>query len=203
MVVSAAHQIMVQIVTAPFADVHIAFQNLGIGAKDWSNHNSSRFPQEFELAKVRQDRQLEGIERGLGTLREVGLAMGEALDHQDVLVDAITEKARVHQRSHILASQTLPVTDVVILALVSMPSCLLLLHVARYQQGLCTCRMWCLLLHAGGCVLTLQVDDVTKQLKTNNMKLKGLVTQVSACALELPHGLRFMLTLVSICYTTS
>lgn len=25
-----------------------------------------------------------------------------------------------------------------------------------------------------------QVDDMTKQLKTNNMKLKGLVTQVSS-----------------------
>ena len=46
---------------------------------------------------MRQDRQLEGIERGLGTLREVGLAMGEALDHQDVLVDAITEKVCVRQ----------------------------------------------------------------------------------------------------------
>ena len=51
-------------------------------------------PQEFELAKLRQDRQLEGIEKGLGTLREVASAMGEALEHQDVLVDAITEKVR-------------------------------------------------------------------------------------------------------------
>jgi len=53
---------------------------------------AARLPQEFELAKLRQDRQLEGIEKGLGTLREVASAMGEALEHQDVLVDAITEK---------------------------------------------------------------------------------------------------------------
>ena len=54
--------------------------------------SSARLPQEFALAKLRQDRQLEGIEKGLGTLREVASAMGEALEHQDVLVDAITEK---------------------------------------------------------------------------------------------------------------
>jgi len=54
--------------------------------------SSARLLQEFELAKLRQDRQLEGIEKGLGTLREVASAMGEALEHQDVLVDAITEK---------------------------------------------------------------------------------------------------------------
>lgn len=41
---------------------------------------------------MRQDRQLDGIERGLGTLQEIGLAMGQALEHQDVLTDAIVEK---------------------------------------------------------------------------------------------------------------
>ena len=48
--------------------------------------------QDFEIAKVRQDRQLDGIERGLGTLKEIGEAMGQALNHQDVLTDAIVEK---------------------------------------------------------------------------------------------------------------
>ena len=43
---------------------------------------------------MRQDRQLDGIERGLGTLQEIGLAMGQALGHQDVLTDAIVEKVR-------------------------------------------------------------------------------------------------------------
>ena len=43
---------------------------------------------------MRQDRQLDGIERGLGTLQEIGLAMGQALEHQDVLTDAIVEKVR-------------------------------------------------------------------------------------------------------------
>lgn len=50
--------------------------------------------QDFEIAKVRQDRQLDGIERGLGTLQQIGVAMGQNLDHQDVLTDAIVEKAR-------------------------------------------------------------------------------------------------------------
>ena len=53
--------------------------------------------QDFEIAKVRQDRQLDGIERGLGTLQQIGLAMGQALDHQDVLTDAIVEKARSYE----------------------------------------------------------------------------------------------------------
>ena len=151
--------------------------------------------QEFELAKVRQDRQLEGIERGLGTLREVGLAMGEALDHQDILVDAITEKVVVRQRFHAFCHEHLwsktwsPPT-------LSMTSCLPLLRLqnkqgsARHPGGGILCCM------PDDSVVVAQVDDVTKQLKTNNMKLKGLVTQVQEYAVVLTHWLCLVLTAV-------
>lgn len=48
--------------------------------------------QEWQISKTKQDRQLENIEKGLGTLGEVALAMDENLKHQDVLLDAIEEK---------------------------------------------------------------------------------------------------------------
>ena len=47
------------------------------------------------MAKVKQDRSLENIERGLGMLGEVATAMGENLQHQDALVDAVTEKVHL------------------------------------------------------------------------------------------------------------
>jgi len=48
--------------------------------------------QEWEVSKARQDRQLENIEQGLGTLGEIATAMGENLNHQDVLIDQVNEK---------------------------------------------------------------------------------------------------------------
>jgi hypothetical protein len=50
--------------------------------------------QEWEVSKLKQDKALNNIERGLGTLGEMATAMGENLDHQDVLVDAVGEKVR-------------------------------------------------------------------------------------------------------------
>ena len=54
------------------------------------------------MNKAKQDRSLENIERGLGVLGEAATAMGENVQHQDALVDAVTEK--VH-----LCFQTAPV----------------------------------------------------------------------------------------------
>lgn len=53
--------------------------------------------QEWQISKAKQDRQLESIEKGLGTLGEVAVAMGENLKHQDVLLDAIDEKVQRHR----------------------------------------------------------------------------------------------------------
>ena len=50
--------------------------------------------QEWEVSKVKQDKALSNIERGLGTLGELATSMGENLDQQDVLVDAVGEKVR-------------------------------------------------------------------------------------------------------------
>jgi hypothetical protein len=50
--------------------------------------------QEWEVSKVKQDKALNNIERGLGTLEELATAMGENLDHQDVLIDAVGERVR-------------------------------------------------------------------------------------------------------------
>lgn len=48
--------------------------------------------QEWEVSKVKQDRQLEKIEQGLGTLGEIATVMGDNLNHQDVLIDQVGEK---------------------------------------------------------------------------------------------------------------
>ncbi len=71
--------------------------------------------QEWEYAKVRQDAQLERIERGIGTLGDMAKGMQEELDKQNPVIDDIDT----------------------------------------------------------------QLNKVTGQLKTNNAKLKGLITQVS------------------------
>jgi len=73
--------------------------------------------QEWEYAKVRQDAQLERIERGVGTLGDMAKGMQEELDKQNPVIDDID----------------------------------------------------------------MQLNKVTSQLKTNNAKLKGLITQV-CCA---------------------
>jgi syntaxin of plants SYP7 len=96
--------------------------------------------QEWEVSKVKQDKALSNIERGLGTLGELATSMGENLDQQDVLVDAVGEKVGAVPISH------LPV-----------------LPQGLGQEPAC---------------LGMQMDDITKQLKTNNMKIHGLVTQV-------------------------
>lgn len=50
--------------------------------------------QDFEAAKARQDRSLDAIDKGLTTLRGIGEAMGETLAQNDIVLDAIHERAR-------------------------------------------------------------------------------------------------------------
>ncbi|KAK9865189.1 hypothetical protein WJX84_002251 [Apatococcus fuscideae] len=80
---------------------------------DYWKHTAetSAFRQDWEVAKKRQDKALDHIEKGLSTLKGIGEAMGETLTQQGVVLDAIDEK----------------------------------------------------------------VDQVTKELRTNNLKLKGLL----------------------------
>lgn len=75
---------------------------------------TAKFEQEWEYAKVRQDAQLERIERGVGTLGDMAKGMQEELDKQNPVIDDID----------------------------------------------------------------MQLNKVTSQLKTNNAKLKGLITQM-------------------------
>jgi hypothetical protein len=89
--------------------------------------------QEWEYAKVRQDAQLEQIERGIGTLGDMAKGMQEELDKQNPVIDDI---------------------DV-------------------------------------------QLNKVTSQLKTNNAKLKGLITQVST------HAARVSLLCGHVCCSDS
>ena len=49
--------------------------------------------QEWEVAKIRQDKALDNIEKGLGVLKGLGEAMGENLGQQDVLLSEIDSKA--------------------------------------------------------------------------------------------------------------
>jgi hypothetical protein len=53
---------------------------------------ATAFRSEFEASKARQDKVMDGIERGLGDLKEIGAAMGRALDEQYVLTAAIDDK---------------------------------------------------------------------------------------------------------------
>ncbi len=48
--------------------------------------------QEWEDAKRKQDKALDNIEKGIGTLKGIGEAMGESLNQQDVVLDTIDEK---------------------------------------------------------------------------------------------------------------
>ena len=72
------------------------------------------FVRDATMAMERQDMQLENIERGVDTLKEIGEAMGEEIERHDVVIDEVGAK----------------------------------------------------------------MDVVTRELQTNNMKLKGVLTQV-------------------------
>lgn len=67
----------------------------GRGSSDVQQQRS-KLPciQDWESAKVRQDKALDNIERGLGVLKGLGEAMGENLNQQDVLLTEIDSKAR-------------------------------------------------------------------------------------------------------------
>ena len=59
--------------------------------------------QDWEVAKTKQDKALDSIERGIGTLKGIGEAMGETLKQQDTVLDAVDDKV-----SHV--SSTVSVT---------------------------------------------------------------------------------------------
>ena len=59
--------------------------------------------QDFEEAKARQDKSLDAIDKGLTTLRGIGEAMGETLAQNDIVLDAIHERARPFLYSTCLA----------------------------------------------------------------------------------------------------
>lgn len=86
---------------------------------------------------------MDGIEKGLVTLRGIGEAMGESISQQDIVIDAIDDKVRNHTR-------------------------------AACARRLLNIRLIC------GDLDAVQMTKVTEVLKTNNMKLKGLVTQVQS-----------------------
>lgn len=48
--------------------------------------------QEWEVAKTKQDKALDSIEKGITTLKGIGEAMGDELRHQNILVDEIESK---------------------------------------------------------------------------------------------------------------
>jgi hypothetical protein len=54
-----------------------------------------KFVKDASVARERQDAQLENIERGVDTLKEIGAAMGEELERHDVVIDEVGEKMEV------------------------------------------------------------------------------------------------------------
>ncbi|PSC72240.1 Qc-SNARE SYP7-family [Micractinium conductrix] len=64
------------------------------GSTDYYKHtdDTRAFQQEWSEAKARQDQQLEGIETGLGHLKEIGAAMNEELQRHDILITEVDEK---------------------------------------------------------------------------------------------------------------
>ena len=44
------------------------------------------------MAKVKQDKALDNIERGLNTLKDIGEAMNETIGQQDIVLDEIDTK---------------------------------------------------------------------------------------------------------------
>lgn len=59
---------------------------------------TQKFVKDVAVAQERQDMQLENIERGVSTLKEIGTAMGEELERHDVLIDEVEEKMDVVTR---------------------------------------------------------------------------------------------------------
>ncbi|KAK9800875.1 hypothetical protein WJX73_004063 [Symbiochloris irregularis] len=91
-------------------------------------HETRAFQAENEAAAKRTDKALDEVEKGIGTLKGIGEAIGETLKNQEGLLDAMEDK----------------------------------------------------------------VDDAIKDLKTNNMKLKGLVTKMGS-------GRNFCIDIVLLC----
>lgn len=78
-------------------EIHIDTSNLEsqlASGKALYSHTEEtlEFKNEWEVAKARQDERLEGIEKGIGTLKELGIAMGEEVQRQDVLIDEVDAK---------------------------------------------------------------------------------------------------------------
>eukprot|EP00884_Botryococcus_braunii_P019043 jgi/Botrbrau1/5822/Bobra.0366s0008.1 len=53
---------------------------------------TSKFRQDWEVSKKKQDKALDNIEKGITTLKGIGEAMGEELRHQNILADEIESK---------------------------------------------------------------------------------------------------------------
>ena len=51
-----------------------------------------RAVQDWEVAKAKQDKALDNIEKGIGMLKGIGEAMGESLKQQDIVLDTIDDK---------------------------------------------------------------------------------------------------------------
>jgi hypothetical protein len=56
------------------------------------NEETQAFQDEWNGAKAQQDERLERIETGLGTLKDLGVAMGEEIERHDVLIDEVDAK---------------------------------------------------------------------------------------------------------------
>lgn len=93
---------------------------------------------------------MDGIEKGLTTLRGIGEVMGENVSQQDAVIDAVDEKV-----------------------------CLPLCPTSDNQRSLVNTKETTLTQD-----MCLQMTKVTDELKTSNVKLKGLVNQVLSEALE-------------------
>lgn len=78
------------------AGEEIAINPLGMDANTMDRsayaetEETRAFQTEAQRARQQQDAALARIEQGLGTLKELGLAMGEEVDRHDVLIDQAT-----------------------------------------------------------------------------------------------------------------
>ena len=88
--------------------MHACNVNVGAGPLKYSSAAFSGMPttctitqvmlrravQDWEVAKAKQDKALDNIEKGIGTLKGIGEAMGESLKQQDIVLDTIVDKVR-------------------------------------------------------------------------------------------------------------
>ena len=133
--------------------------------------------QEWEEAKARQDKALDNIEKGLGVLKGLGQAMGENLSQQDILLTEIDTKASAYLPSPFLLPKQ-PWTQIWQSPDLCKPY--ILASSTLSSHSCLSCADACIIAWAFlKSARNVQMDLANRTLKTNNMKLKGLVTQVS------------------------